>query len=37
MNGTMNIDDNNMRVKGYMSDTQGFTPPPESGRLGEGL
>lgn len=28
MNGTMNIDDNNMRAKGYMSDTQGFTPPP---------
>ena len=27
MNGTMNIDDNNMRVKGYLSDTQGFTPP----------
>ena len=27
MNGTMNIDDNNMRVKGYMSDTQRFTPP----------
>ena len=23
----MNIDDNNMRVKGYMSDTQEFTPP----------
>ena len=27
---------NNMRVKGYLSDTQQFTPP-ESGKLGEGL
>ena len=34
MNGTMNIDDNNMRVKGYMSDTQEFTPPE---LLGVGL
>ena len=34
MNGTMNIDDNNMRVKGYLSDTQGFTPPES---LGAGL
>ena len=27
MNGTFKRDDDNMRVKGYISDTQGFTPP----------
>ena len=30
-------DDNNMRIKGYLLDNQQFTPPPESGTLGEGL
>ena len=29
-------DDNNMRIKDYLSDTQRFTPP-ESDKLGEGL
>ena len=38
MNGTFKRDDDNMRVKGYIADTQRFTPPPpESGMLGEGL
>ena len=37
MNGTFIRDDDNMRVKGYLSDTQRFTPPPESDKLGEGL
>ena len=36
MNGTMKRDDDNIRVKGYLADTQRFTPP-ESGILGEGL
>ena len=27
MNGTFKRDDDNMREKGYISDTQGFTPP----------
>lgn len=36
MNGTMKRDDDNIRVKGYLADTQLFTPP-ESGTLGEGL
>ena len=34
MNGTMKRDDDNMRVKGYLSDTQRLTPPDG---LGEGL
>ena len=33
----MNIDDNNMRVKGYMSDTQRFTPPPRIERVRRGI
>ena len=37
MNGTMKRDDDNIRVKGYLADTQLFTPPSESGTLGEGL
>ena len=37
MNGTFKRDDDNMRVKGYIADTQRFTPPTESGILGEGL
>ena len=28
MKGTMNMEGNNMRVKGDMSDTQEFAPPP---------
>ena len=36
MNGTFIRDDDNMRVRGYLSDTQRLTPP-ESGMLGEGL
>lgn len=36
MNGTFIRDDDNIRVKGYLSDTQQF-PPPESSKLGEGL
>ena len=27
MNGTMKRDDDNIRVKGYLADTQLFTPP----------
>lgn len=37
MNETLKRDDDNIRVKGYLADTQLFTPPPESGTLGEGL
>lgn len=37
MNRTFIRDDDNIRVKGYLSDTQQFTPPPESSKLGEGL
>ena len=38
MNGTFKRDDDNMRVKGYLADTQRFTPPTQkSGKLGEGL
>ena len=36
MNGTFKRDDDNMRLEGYLTDTQQFTPP-ESGTLGEGL
>ena len=36
MNKTFIRDDDNIRVKGYLSDTQRFTPP-ESDKLGEGL
>ena len=34
MNGTFKRDDDNMRVKGYLTDTQQLTPPES---LGEGL
>ena len=34
MNGTFKRDDDNMRVKGYLADTQRFTTP---NGLGEGL
>lgn len=37
MNRTFIRDDNNMRVRSYLPDTQRFTPPPESDKLGEGL
>ena len=36
MNKTFIRDDDNIRVKGYLFDTQRFTPP-ESSKLGEGL
>ena len=36
MNRTFIRDDNNMRVRSYLPDTQQFTPP-ESDKLGEGL
>ena len=36
MNKTFIRDDDNIRVNGYLSDTQRFTPP-ESDKLGEGL
>ena len=28
MNETLKRDDDNIRVKGYLADTQRFTPPP---------
>ena len=36
MNRTFIRDDDNIRVKGYLSDTQRLTPS-ESDKLGEGL
>ena len=32
MNETLKRDDDNIRVKGYLADTQLFTPPPNRAR-----